>query len=336
MKVAIHHRKGSFSERWISYCKENNIDFEIVNAFDADFLHRMNNFDVFMWHHHQSLYEDTLLAKTLLFALEHAGVKVFPDFKTGWYFDDKVAETYLLEALDLPVVPSKIFYDKASALKWLDSTDFPKVFKLKNGASGANVRIVKSRKEAIKYVQRSFGRGYPQYDGIERFKESLRIYFRKESSLLRPIKSLIRVFVPTKFSRWSAKERGYCYFQDFIPNNGFDTRVIVIGDKAFAMKNLIRANDFRASNSGDFLFERADINEECIKLAFEAQKRMGSQSMGFDIIESKDGQLFILEMGYGFIADIYRSCPGYWDRNMNWHEKTFYPQDWMIEQVLNG
>lgn len=336
MRVAIHHREGSFSERWITYCKEKKIEFEVVSAFDPEFTSKIKEFDAFMWHHHQSIYEDTILAKKLLFSLEQSGLKVFPNFKTGWFFDDKVSETYLLESLGLPIAPSMIFYDKSSALEWVNKTSFPKVFKLKNGASGSNVRIVKNKKKAIKLIKRSFGKGFPQYNGLGRLKETVRTFRRGKATKLALIKSFIRLFVPTKFSRWSAKERGYCYFQDFIPNNGFDTRVIVIGDKAFAMKNLIRANDFRASNSGDFLFERADINEECIKLAFEAQKRMGSQSMGFDIIESKDGQLFILEMGYGFIADIYRSCPGYWDRNMNWHEKTFYPQDWMIEQVLNG
>ena len=32
MKIAIHHRQGSFSDRWIEYCKENGINFKIVNA----------------------------------------------------------------------------------------------------------------------------------------------------------------------------------------------------------------------------------------------------------------------------------------------------------------
>lgn len=36
MKIAIHHRPDSFSERWIEYCKKENIDYKIVNAYDND------------------------------------------------------------------------------------------------------------------------------------------------------------------------------------------------------------------------------------------------------------------------------------------------------------
>src|SRR5690606_7306067 len=140
MKIAIHHRKGTFSDRWIEYCKFNNIQYKLVNAFDSDIIAQVKGYDVFMWHHHHSNLPDVLVAKSILFALEHSGVKVFPDFKTGWHFDDKVAQKYLLEAINAPLVPSHIFYDKQTAVDWAETTTFPKVFKLKGGAGSANVR----------------------------------------------------------------------------------------------------------------------------------------------------------------------------------------------------
>ena len=33
MKIAIHHRKGSFSDRWIVYCKKEGIEYKLVNAY---------------------------------------------------------------------------------------------------------------------------------------------------------------------------------------------------------------------------------------------------------------------------------------------------------------
>ena len=39
--------------------------------------------------------------------------------------------------------------------------------------------------------------------------------------------------------------RGYVYFQDFIPDNQFDTRVTVIGNRAFAFIRKVRPGDFR-------------------------------------------------------------------------------------------
>ena len=95
MKIAIHHRLGSFSDRWIAYCEQQNIPFKVVNAFDSNIIEQVKDCDVFMWHHHHGQFKDVLTAKRILFALEHAGVKVFPDFKTGWHFDDKVAQKIL-------------------------------------------------------------------------------------------------------------------------------------------------------------------------------------------------------------------------------------------------
>ena len=65
--------------------------------------------DALMWHHDQGNYKDVLFAKQLLFAVEQSGKKVFPDFKTNWYFDDKVGQKYLFESLGVPFVNTYIF-----------------------------------------------------------------------------------------------------------------------------------------------------------------------------------------------------------------------------------
>src|SRR5690606_25188482 len=132
------------SERWIEYCKKENIDYKLVNAFDNDIIQQLADCDGFMWHHHHGDFKDVLAAKKIHFALEHAGIKVFPDFKTAWHFDDKVAQKYLLEAIEAPLVPSYVFYDKKTALEWAEKTSYPKVFKLKGGAGATNVKLVKS------------------------------------------------------------------------------------------------------------------------------------------------------------------------------------------------
>lgn len=334
IKVAIHHRPGSFSDGWINYCKKNNIPYEIVNAFSNNIIEKLKKYDLFLWHYHHNIYEDTIAARKILNAIEQAGIKVFPNFKTAWHFDDKIAETYLLQALGAPVTKSYIFYERNEAEEWARNTSYPKIFKLKNGASGSNVHKISDKEEAIKFIKKSFTSGHNQFNGFHNLKETIRKYKRKEASLFNIVKALARVFIKTKFSRWSPKERGYAYFQDYIENNGFDTRVIVIGDKAFTMKNIVRQNDFRASNSGDFIFDKNEININAVELAFETQKKIGSQSTGFDIIESVNGDLFILEMGYGFIANIYRNCPGYWSRDLNWHAEKFIPEDLIIEEII--
>jgi len=52
MKIAIHHREESFSNEWISFCKEKNINYKIVNCYDTDIISQLGDCDVLMWHHH--------------------------------------------------------------------------------------------------------------------------------------------------------------------------------------------------------------------------------------------------------------------------------------------
>ena len=107
MKIAIHKSNG-FSDRWIEYCKNNSIDYKIVDCYENDIISQLDDCRALMWHHNHINYKHTLFAKSLLFSLEIAGVKVFPNFNTAWHFDDKVGQKYLLEAIGAPLVKSYV------------------------------------------------------------------------------------------------------------------------------------------------------------------------------------------------------------------------------------
>ncbi|WP_180157315.1 MULTISPECIES: RimK family alpha-L-glutamate ligase [unclassified Acinetobacter] len=334
MKIAIHHRSGSFSERWINYCEKNAIEFKLVNAFDNNIIEQLADCDAFLWHHHHAQYKDVLTAKRILFALEHAGIKVFPDFRTGWHFDDKVAQKYLLEAINAPLVPSYVFYDKEKALEWANNTDYPKVFKLKGGAGSSNVRLAKNKNEAIRLINKAFGKGFAQFDRYENLKEKFRKFKSGQEGLFGIIKGLIRLFIGTKFGNEQYLERGYIYFQEFIPNNNSDIRVIVVGDKAFAIKRMVRDNDFRASGSGNIVYDHLQIDVNIVELAFHINKKLQCSSVAFDFVIDKDGSPLVVEISYGYAMEAYDKCPGYWDDNLNWHNEKFDAQAWTISQMI--
>lgn len=334
MKIAIHNREGSFSDRWIEYCKKNNIQYKLVNAFDSDIIQQVQDCDVFMWHHHHGYFKDVITAKRIIFTLEHAGIKVFPDFNTGWHFDDKVAQKYLLEAINAPLVPSYIFYHKKKALNWAKNTTYPKVFKLKGGAGSANVKLVKTHNESVRLIKKAFGKGFSQFDRLGYFKERYNKYKVGEDTLLGVLKGLGRLFIPTEFARLYGREKGYAYFQDFIPDNNFDIRVIIIGDRAFALKRMVRKNDFRASGSGSIIYDKNQIDTQCVVIAFNINKKIKAQSIAFDFVYDNHKPL-IVEMSYGFAIEAYDFCEGYWDNNLNWYEGKFNPQEWMVEDLVS-
>lgn len=334
MRIAIHHRKGSFSDRWIEYLKKNTIDYKIVDVYQNDIIQQLEGCDAFIWHHSHSKPKDILFAKQLLFSLEQSGLKVFPDFHTGWHFDDKVGQKYLLEAIDAPIVGTHVFYSKEDALLWVEQTNFPKVFKLRGGAGSANVKLVKSKFEAINYIKKAFGKGFRQYEPLTNLKERWRKYKNGLTDLKDIFKGILRFYKEPEFSKVIGLERGYVYFQDFIPNNAFDIRVIVIGKKAFALKRMVRKGDFKASGSGNMKFARDEFDERCIEIALNTNKKLGAQCLAYDFVFDENDVPLIVEVSFGFAVEAYDNCPGFWDENLNWHEGRFNPQNWIVKDLI--
>lgn len=336
MKIAIHKSIG-FSKRWIEYCEKNHIDYKIVNAYDSDIIQQVADCDAFLWHHYHADYKDVLFAKQLLFSLQQAGKKVFPDFNTGWHFDDKVGQKYLLEAIGASLVPSYVFYSKKEALDWVGRVDFPKVFKLRGGAGADNVRLVHTKNEARRIVRKAFGKGFSQYSSLDNLKERWRKYRLGKTDLNDVLKGMLRVFYKPDFARMHAPEKGYAYFQDFIANNTFDIRVCVVGDKAFALKRLTRDGDFRASGSGNIVYDKSQIDERCIQVAFDVNKKLKSQSTAFDFVFGEENEPLIVEISFGYTINAYDDCEGYWTEDMQWHEGSHFDIcGWMVENIIKS
>ena len=333
--IAIHHSKGSFSDRWIAYCKANEIAYKIVDCYQSDIMHQLDDCDALMWHINHQNSKDVLFAKQLLYSVQAAGKRVFPDYNTAWHFDDKVGQKYLLEAIGAPLVPTWIMYNKKDALVWAEKNSFPKVFKLRGGAGSANVRLAKTKSEAVQLIEKAFGRGFSQYDSFGNLKERIRKYKLGKTDIFDVVKGFLRIIYPTKYTLVAGRERGYVYFQEFIPENNYDIRVIVIGDKAFAIKRMVRDDDFRASGSGNIRYEKVNFEDTTIKLSFFLSCKLKSQCVAFDYVY-QDKQPYLVEISFGFVKEVYDSCVGYWDNEMNWYEGLFDPYGWMVDDLLQS
>lgn len=336
MKIGIHHTPGSFSDRWIEYCKNNEIRYKLVNCYATDIIAQLKDCDALMWHHHHFNYKDVLFAKQLIYSLEQSGKKVFPDYKTCWHFDDKIGQKYLFESIGASFAPSYIFYTKQEALHWIDQTTFPKVFKLRGGAGSANVKLVRTAGKARRLVNKAFGKGFSQFGRIGYFKDRLNKYRSGLDSFLGVLKGIGRLFISTEYARMHGREMGYVYFQDFVPNNPYDIRVIVVAGKAFAAKRMVRKNDFRASGSGNLFYEREHIPINSIKLAFQLSDKLQLQSAAYDFVFDAAGNPIVIEASYAFPTRTADPCMGYWDKSLNYHSESFKPQEWMIEALIKS
>lgn len=335
MKIAIHNSKRGFHPRWINYCETKNVAYKIVNCYDNDIIEQLKDCDALMWHFHQGSAKDNLIAKQILFALDHSGFIVFPNFKTSWHFDDKIGQKYIFEAIGAPLVPSYLFFDRLSALNWANQTTLPKVFKLRGGAGSQNVKLIPDVKEAKRIINKAFSKGFPKYDAWGSLKE--RIYkYRKGIVVVNEVfKGFARLFYKPEYARKSSNEVGYAYFQEFIPNNDSDIRIIVIGNRAFGLKRYVRDGDFRASGSGNFAYEPELFDNRALKIAFDVNTRLSLQVGVYDFIFDEKNNPLIVEISYGYSPEAYDNCPGYWDQNLNWHDGLTRKEDWMVELILN-
>ncbi len=338
MKIAIHNSPGSFSDYWIAYCRENCIPHKIVNCYNNDIIEQLQGCDALMWHWSHEDYKAVLFAKQLIFSLMKTDIKVFPDVNTGWHFDDKVGQKYLLESIYAPLVKSYVFYSRKGANDWIAQTSFPKVFKLRGGASSINVHLVNTPQKARALVRKAFGKGFSSVNLVRGFRDRLWVFRRDKDfkALIGIIKGLGRFLIPTEFSKLSHRQKGYILFQDFVPNNSYDTRLVIIGDRCVGVRRYIRKGDFRASGSGLSSSEPQLIDPRSIKIAFEIARKLNAQCLAMDFI--MDGQEpKLVEMSYAFPAKKSDDgWAGYWDSELNWHEEKINLANCMIQDIIES
>jgi len=321
--IAIHYREDGFTPRFIEYLQQNSIPYKLVNCYDNDIIKQLKDCAGLIWHWSHTDYRDKILAKQLLTLMADENFKIFPDYWNNIVFDDKVAQKYLLEKIDAPLVPTYIFYSKNEALKWIDKTTFPKVFKLSGGGGSLNVRLIKNKKQARRIVKRAFGKGFHSVNVYSGLKQRFWVFKRDKSinNIIHVIKGLIRILFPKSRTDLLPKQKGYVYFQEFLTNNNFDIRLIIIGNRCFGLRRFNRKNDFKASGSGLIDYDQDKISTEAIKIAFNTSKELKSKSLALDFIFDDKNEPKIVEISYAFpTGEFTDECTGYWDEELNWHE----------------
>jgi glutathione synthase/RimK-type ligase-like ATP-grasp enzyme len=288
-----------------------------------------------LWHWVHNEPAALLIAQHVIWSAEAMGLKVFPSFQTCWHYDDKIAQKYLLEAIGAPIAPTSVFTNRRNALSWIDGASFPKVFKLRRGAGSSNVRLVRSRAEARRLVDRAFGRGFKPIPTGFGDAATKYVLAKRSHDVLGKIRRLPANLIRARQkNRLMGRERGYAYFQNFIPDNRYDIRITVIGNRAFGFTRNVRRQDFRASGSGSIDYDRNRISQRCIEVAFETAEKIMSQSVAFDFVMDEEGDPRIVEISYCYMDKPVYDCAGYWDRCMAFREGHLWPQDAILDDLL--
>ena len=96
--------------------------------------------------------------------------------------------------------------------------------------------------------------------------------------------------------------------QEFIPNRGYDIRVIIIGGKALgAIRRIAKKGEFRANIAQGASAEKTKLRDELKSLAESAAKVMHYEFTGVDIIEG-NGKFYVLEVNRSPQFEAFEKC----------------------------
>lgn len=338
MKVGILKPFRGYSPSMLDVYRKildhNQIEHIEMDINDPLFWDKAKSLDLFLAKITQIDDDLSLAAQVIPVLTNFMNLNCFPNYQTVWHYDDKVKQYYLLKQAGFPVIESYIYWDKRKALEWAHKTKYPVIFKLKGGAGSSNVKKINSRKHAVKLINKAFGRGiHPyyydipnrlqalNYNTIAIIKYFLRPIYRKLVLSLTGVPNYIR-------------QKNYIYFQKFMPDNDWDTRVTILGERAFAFRRFVRKNDFRASGSNHYDMSRDSIDMRFVELGFEISKKFGFQSMAYDFVYDENGDPALIEMSYTY-GDYPEFSTGYWNPELVWHDGNYIPEYLELVDALN-
>ena len=327
-------RSQSFSNRWLERLPELGHDARVVDLLLPNAFEQLAGCDGLMWWFaHRSFPRN--FATRFVTALNHARrFPTFPNYRTCWHFDDKVAQHYLFRADGLPIPRTWIFWRLEDARAFCRSAHFPLVLKLAGGIISENVQLLRSRNDAEYWIERLFGSGVTSLD---------------RPSLRRPRALLGRALTASEAitgghrrrSRRADVQRGYFLVQEFLEGNDYDTRAVVIGNRAYAYRRYNRPADFRASGSGLRDPEPSKIDLQMVRMAFGVARSLGTQSIAIDGIY-RGQEPVLTEISYYYEGWIlHEECPGHWllhgtpeHGSLEWIERRVRPEDCILDDFL--
>ena len=327
----------SYSEKFRKILIKNDIAFILINPSSDSLLDEIKDCTHLLFRHSQGDTDKLIYEAIFNIAQNIYHVKCWPNFDTYWPYEDKIKEFYLLKSHGFPIIDSHIFWNYNQADSFLKRTQFPIVAKLPKGAGSSNVVIIKSVNDGKKIIKQVFNKGVKTH----RLNNSSNLSSLSKSGLVKYSKAILKSSLLSlgilkdkiEYPEWQI-QKDSILFQKFLPDNSYDTRVTIIGSRAFAFRRFVRSNDFRASGSGNFNTEPEKIDKKCLEIAFSISKKLNFDTMAFDFIYDEKKVPYINEISYCFVDSAVESCPGFWDENLSWHSGKNWPQYFQLRDFL--
>jgi glutathione synthase/RimK-type ligase-like ATP-grasp enzyme len=293
---------------WTKYrrfLENNGFDYEIYDLNAHDWIERGRQFDLVVGMVSNRVDQLEEIRVKYHFLETVLGKKTYPSAALAVLYENKCLEAFLAEAWDLPFARSFVSYRREDALAMLDDIRYPFVSKVNQSSGSMGVELVRNPRQARRIIRQAFSRrGRPLY-------------------------------MP-----W-LRQKNYVYFQEFVPNDGYDIRVILIGDRAFGYFRSVPQGDFRAS--GMSKLEWRALPEEAVRVARQVQERVKSPKLVVDMVHALDGRYVIIEYSITCLTDqpadlIVNGVPGVYiigrDGALRFEPGRFWVHELALRQFL--
>lgn len=229
---------------------------------------------------------------------------------------------------------------KDMALAWAKAVDFPLVTKLSGGAGSDNVVLLSSCAEAERLITRLFRNGcrtlHPKRERFGRGRGRLVNGVRMTGRAVRNIASYALFGMepePEPTGMYWELHKNYILCQEFLPGNAYDTRITIIGNRAFGFRRFNRPDDFRTSGSGRIDYDSTRIDPSFIRLGFDIAQKLQMQSCALDGLW-RGTEPVVCEVSYTFLSSAVHACPGHWDSEFRWHPGQMWPEEAEVADFL--
>ena len=246
---------------WTKYARfalTNNLSHGVINIHRSDWREQVSTYNLIVGRpaSYPAVLEEM---KRKVFLMESAmRLTCYPSLKDLQIYEDKHVQYELLRIFNHPVIPTIVSYDYEEAIERAKTLDYPVVSKLITGSGSMGVELVQSPAGALKIIREAFSR-------------------------------------IGRFSYWGyVRQKDYVLFQQYVENDGYDIRVIVVDNHVFGYYRKAGQNDFRASGSG--VVEKRGLPEPAIRIARKVAADLNQAYLSVDFLKTHDNQYLIIEM----------------------------------------
>jgi hypothetical protein len=121
LRIAVCRDTGGWDERFAE-ALESRIDqgadvvYAMVDIGAHDWIARLDPYDVVLWNpQFMGPFAASQFKEKVYFLERFRGKRVFPNYRSAWHFESKVAQSYLLDALDVPRPRTVVSFERADA-----------------------------------------------------------------------------------------------------------------------------------------------------------------------------------------------------------------------------